>query len=190
VRSFVTGFPRARIGRARPAAFLVRDGVSRRWLLRAPTIDAPVVRRTHALLGRDGLSYAHFVEFDSLSRLARFVLNVGGLMLSSRLPSRRRAWASARRQGGGPSADARRASAFEVTVRGRDAGRRTATARVRGPEPYEATAACVTEIARLVALEPDTLRPQTGVCTPGSLGAQTILERVARHGITLSVTSE
>ena len=190
VSSFVTSFPRARTRPAARAGFVVRDGVTRRWLLRTPTIDAHVVRRTHELLGRDGLSYAHFVEFDSLPRLARFVLSAGGLMLSSRMPSRRRAWASARRQGGGPSADARDASAFEVTVRGRDAGGRTATARVRGPEPYEATAACVTEIARLVAFEPDALRPQTGVCTPGSLGVRTILERVARHGITLSVMSD
>jgi short subunit dehydrogenase-like uncharacterized protein len=130
------------------------------------------------------------VEFDSLPRLARFVFGVGGLMVSSRLPWLRRAWASARRRGRGPSDDARRASAFNITVRGHDVGGRTAIARVRGPEPYEATAAYVTEIARLVAFEPAALRPQTGVCTPGALGARTILERVARHGITLAVTSD
>jgi short subunit dehydrogenase-like uncharacterized protein len=183
-------FPRTRIGRRGPAAAVLRHGAGRRWLLRTPTIDAHVVRRTHDLLGHGGLSYAHFVEFDSLPRLVRFVFSVGGLMLSSRMPWRRRAWAAARRRGRGPSDDARRTSAFKITVRGHDAGGRMATARVCGPEPYEATAACVTEIARLVAYEPAALRPQAGVCTPGALGARVILERVARHGITLAVTSD
>jgi short subunit dehydrogenase-like uncharacterized protein len=191
--TLVSSFARlsgTRIGRGGPTTVLLRRGAGRRWLLRTPTIDAHVVRRTHELLGRAGLSYAHFVEFDSLPRLARFVFGVGGLMVSSRLPWLRRAWASARRRGRGPSDDARRASAFNITVRGHDVGGRTAIARVRGPEPYEATAAYVTEIARLVAFEPAALRPQTGVCTPGALGARTILERVARHGITLAVTSD
>jgi short subunit dehydrogenase-like uncharacterized protein len=183
-------FSRSRIVRAGPAPLLVRRGASGRWLLRTPTIDAHVVRRTQELLGRAGLSYAHFVEFDSLPRLARFVVAVGGLMLSSRLPWLRRKWAAAGRHGRGPSDAARRASAFDLVVRGHDAGGRRATARMRGPEPYETTAACVTEIARLVAFEPAALPPQAGVCTPGVLGARTILDRVARHGITLSVTSE
>jgi short subunit dehydrogenase-like uncharacterized protein len=183
-------FSRARMGGGGPAPFLVRRVTSRRWLLRTPTIDAHVVRRTHELLGRAGLSYAHFVEFDSWPCLVRFVLAVSGLMLSSRLPWLRRNWASARRQGRGPSDAVRRASAFDIVVAGHDAGGRRATAHMRGPEPYETTAACVTEIARLVAFEPAALPPQTGVCTPGVLGARTILDRVARHGVTLSVTSD
>ena len=183
-------FSRARIGHGGPARLILRGGRRHRWRLRTPTIDAHVVRRTHELLGGAELSYTHFVEFDSLPRLARFVLAVGGLMLSSRLPWLRRHGGFARRQGRGPSDAARRASAFDLVVRGHDAGGRQATAHMRGPEPYETTAACVTEIARLVAFEPAALPSQTGICTPGVLGARTILDRVARHGITLSLTSD
>jgi short subunit dehydrogenase-like uncharacterized protein len=189
VNSFGTRFPRRRVWRANGSRFIVYDRVRRRWLLQAPTVDPHVVRRTHDLLGSAGLAYSHFVEFDSLSRVMRFMLGVGTLMIAARMPPLLRKRAGLKGQGHGPSEDARRASAFELVVRGRDATGQTATAHVRGPEPYEATAICVTEVARLMAFEPQRLRPQTGVCTPGALGAATLVERLASRGVTVSVAS-
>eukprot|EP00762_Andalucia_godoyi_P006258 ANDGO_05911.mRNA.1 putative mitochondrial saccharopine dehydrogenase-like oxidoreductase At5g39410 len=171
--------------------FAFRDKDTGRWTMRFPVADPYVVRKTHTLLANFRTSYTHYIQFDSFFRFLWFACLFAVLAVLSKVPVVSTRLSSLKSEGSGPSPDQRKKSSFEMLffVRGvRDNEVENHRTVIRGPEVYEATAICVSEVARLALLSSGKGLARSGVLTPCAAVDPVELKHVLEpRGITFQV---
>ena len=157
------------------------------WVLPLPTIDAQVVKRSAAALGRYGpdFAYAHYAAVKRLPVALGAVGGVGGVFALSQLPPAR-SWLLGRmRSGDGPTPEQRERGWFAVRFIGEGGGRRVVTEVAGGDPGYAETAKMLAESA--LCLDEDELPPSAGQVTTAVAMGDALIERLRRRGIAFDV---
>ncbi len=169
-----------------------RVAATGRWAVPMPIIDPQVVRRSAALAGESyggALRYHHYLSLKSWTQVAGLIGFVGGLYLGTRFKPTRKLLAGIKKQGEGPSEEARAKHWFRLEFVGRGGGAEVRT-HVSGGDPgYTETAKMIAEAAITVVEDRDELPLRGGVLTPASALGHALIERLQAAGMEFAVDS-
>lgn len=158
------------------------------WALNMPTIDPEVVRHSARVRGDYGnrFSYGHFMMMKNPLGLLGVAAGVGGIFTLAQFGPTKNWLLRQRLPGEGPSEQQRARGWFHMNVVVQGGGE-TVLCRMAGGDPgYGDTAKMLAEAGLCLALDKN-LPPHAGVITPASAMGETLIPRLKRAGITLSL---
>jgi len=150
------------------------DPYSNRTLLKLPTIDPVIVRRSSrvfpSVYGSD-FEYEHYLKLKDRGRAFALIFGVLALSILARIPPIRDYLQRLKPQGTGPTLAQRKVSRFRLRFFGRSRHMRVITEVKSSQDAYTDTGKMASECAILLATKRDQVHTQAGVSTPiGAFG--------------------
>lgn len=160
------------------------------WAAPVPTVDASIVLRSAASIGRYGpdFSYGHYVLHRSLLALIAAAWVFGGLALLVRFaPLRAFFLKLVKKSGEGPSEEKMAKSWFKLRFVA-ECGGKTLQTEVSGGDPgYGETSKMLAESALCLCRDRARLPERSGALTPAEAMGEPLLERLQRAGLKFAV---